>query len=125
MLPQLQNAEQKLSKIYRQLDKENQRSLLDFAEFLQAKTQAKVAAQGIQEPQLEPRPEKESVIAAIKRLSNGYPMLDRTDLFDKTSELMMQHTLQGRDAAKVIDDLEAYFAEHYQIYLSKMTDDKA
>lgn len=122
MLPQIKNAEQTLSKLYRKLDADSQRSLLDFAEFLAERSQEKIAARGIRKPELEPRPAKESVIAAIKRLSAGYPMLERSHLFDRTSELMMQHTLQGRAAAEVIDDLEAYFAKNYQDYLSQMAD---
>lgn len=120
MLTQTKNAEQKLGQIYRQLDTEAKRSLLDFAEFLAQRVQADSLKQGVQTPSPAPRPAQESVIAAIKRLSRSYAMLERSCLFDKTSELMMQHTLQGRAASDVIDDLEAYFAKNYQDYLAKM-----
>jgi hypothetical protein len=46
-------------------------------------------------------------------------MLESERLLDETSSLMMAHTLQGRDAKLVIDELEALFARHYQSYLDE------
>jgi hypothetical protein len=56
----------------------------------------------------------ETVVAAIRRLSASYPMLDRRRLLNTTSSLMAQHILQGRAAAEVIDQLEQAFLEHYR-----------
>jgi len=123
MLPQTKNAEQKLGQIYRQLDTDAKRSLFDFAEFLAQKLHTANKEQGVQTPKLETRPEKENVIAAIKRLSRSYSMLERSSLFDRTSELMMQHTLQGRAAVDVIDELESYFLKNYQDYVAKLNKD--
>jgi len=66
------------------------------------------------EPDPAPRPAGESLIAAIKRLRAGYPMLNTEALLNDVSALMAQHTLQGRPADEVIDDLEALFDTHYR-----------
>jgi hypothetical protein len=50
-------------------------------------------------------------------------MLERDQLLDQTSSLMMSHVLQGRDAASVIDELEVVFSEHYQRYLQRHNDE--
>lgn len=63
-----------------------------------------------------PRPEKESVVKAIKRLRATYPMLDQNKLFNETSGHMTDHVMHGKSAAEVIDELEAMFARHYQRY---------
>ena len=93
--------------------------MLAFAEFLAARSEAvKEASDGdsVKQPDLVPRPENESVVAAIKRLSASYTMLDRGDMLDETSSLMTSHVIQGRPAKEVIDDLEKMFAEHYRRY---------
>ncbi len=68
----------------------------------------------IEEPQVEPAPEGESVIAAIKRLSKSYSMLNKGDMLHETSDLMSAHVLKGRPAEEVIDELEIMFLRHYQ-----------
>ena len=65
------------------------------------------------EPESIPRPAEEKVVAAIKRLSRTYPMLDKNAMLGATSDLMMQHVLQGRDAKEVIDELEQVFRDEY------------
>jgi hypothetical protein len=111
----------RLAEIFDKLGEEERRSLLDFAEFLlqrssQTGAEADEAAQPL-EPAEHPRPESETVVAAIKRLTATYHMLDRQALFSKTSELMSAHILQGRDAADVIDELETVFSDYYRKYL--------
>ena len=59
------------------------------------------------------------MVKAIKRLSTTYFMLERTQMLDETSSLMMSHVLQGRDAESVIDELEVLFEKHYQQYLNR------
>ncbi len=90
-------------------------SLLEFAEFLAEKYPAQAADDLPYQPL--PRPEDESVIAAIKRLSKSYPMLDKTTLFDQTSAAMSAHILQDVSKQDSIDKLEAVFAEKYQAFL--------
>ena len=63
-----------------------------------------------------PRPEAESVVAAIRRLSASYFMLERRDMLNETAALMSAHVLQGRPAPKVVEELEALFEARYQQY---------
>lgn len=98
----------------RSLGDEDRRTLLAFAEFLAGRTQPAAAPAPSPEPLVLPRPAQESVIAAIRRLTRTYPMIERGPMLDETSLLMSSHVLQGRDAALVIDDLEALFLRHYQ-----------
>ena len=51
-----------------------------------------------------------------------YPMLDRERMLSETSGLMAAHTLQGRAAKEVIDDLEAMFERHYREFTSASDD---
>lgn len=60
------------------------------------------------------RPEDERVVAAVKRLSKTYFMLDKKRMLSATSDLVTQHVLQGREAADVIDELEALFEDQYR-----------
>ena len=90
--------------------------LLSFAEYLATRggSPGKVKAE---KPNIIPRPQKESVVAALKRLSASYPMLDDPGILNEGSTLMSQHVMQGRDAIAVIDDLEIMFERHYQNYV--------
>jgi hypothetical protein len=103
---------QRLQRLFRQLPPEQQQTLLAFAEFLQSRIASKPPPPT--EPVLKPRPPDESVVAAIKRLSQSYPMLDKAAMLDETSSLMSTHLLQGRDRIEVIDELEAVFLRHYE-----------
>ena len=108
--------QRQLIKLFSKLDKTRQQQLLDFAEFLVSKSSesSETAEQAETAPVLLPRPEKESVIAAIKRLSKSYSMLNKDDMLHETSDLMSSHVLKGRPAEEVIDDLEILFVTHYE-----------
>ena len=71
-----------------------------------------------QEPQVIPRPENESVVAAIKRLTATYPMLDKPQLLNETSALMTKHVMQGVGVVEVIDELEDLFLRFYNELIS-------
>ncbi len=106
--------ERQLLKLFQALNPPEREMLLAFAGFL---IQRMTPEQTVpEEPESLPRPTTETVIAAIKRLSRTYPMLDHSRLLNETSTLMSAHVLQGRDATQVIDELEAVFARHYQDY---------
>lgn len=118
--------ERHLTRLYRGLDDESRVTLLRFAEFLSATGNDRGAGaltQGpaLAEPDLIARPLVESVVGAIKRLSQSYPMLDRRRMLDETSILMAAHVLNGRPARDVIDELEALFARHYGVYRDSFT----
>ncbi|NKN31770.1 hypothetical protein [Marichromatium bheemlicum] len=106
----------RLLRLFRALPVAERETLLAFAEFLAERAGGAAATRPaiVPEPAPEPRPEGERVVAAIKRLARGYPMLDRAAMLEETSALMSAHVLQGRPAAEVIDALEALFERHYQ-----------
>lgn len=110
--------ERQLVKLFRSLEPEDRSTLLAFAEFLalRALDNAQELPTRLLEPDPIPRPEKESVVGAIKRLSTTYYMLDRSAMLNDTSSLMGAHVLQGRPAGVVIDELEALFSRCYEKY---------
>ncbi len=111
----MNNTERKCLDILADLDNTSQQSVLSFAEFLWAKAKEEGHFVVVQsEPLNIPRPEEERVVAAIKRLSETYPMIKKNTLLDETSTLMSAHILQGRAATDIIDDLEVLFAKHYK-----------
>lgn len=116
------NAEEKtLIELFRRLDAPQRKTLSAFAEFLaQSKVAPDIPIAAIEAPQPIERPESESVVRAIKRLSATYPMLDRKQLLHQTSDLVTQHVMQGRKAAEVIDEIERIFAEQYEKYKNRL-----
>lgn len=123
MSPRMTNnnsPEQRLRKLFRELAENDQKTLLDFAEFLAGRGAAE-EEESLPEPRQIPRPESESVVKAIRRLSEAYFMLDKDHMINETSALMAQHIMQGREAAEVIDDLEQVFARHYQNKLEQQS----
>lgn len=112
--------ERKLRKLFAALAPADRDTLLAFAEFLAAREAPTDAgslggAAAAPGPLDIPRPEEESVVGAIKRLSATYPMLDKDKVLHETAGLMAQHVMQGRDSAEVIDELEAVFERHYRL----------
>jgi hypothetical protein len=109
--------ERALSKIYKELDSNHRQTLLSFANFLvqQQKEQSATSQENIVDlkPLNIPRPKKESVIKAIRRLSANYPMIDTDTMFDAISKLMTSHIMEGRSAEEVINDLQALFENQY------------
>ncbi len=103
---------------FRTLPMAERDSLLAFAEFLTARVNGGQDGKPLEivEPVPLEAPENESVIAAIKRLSSTYPMLERAILLNETSALMTAHVMQGRGAGEVIAELEALFSAQYAIY---------
>lgn len=103
--------ENRLLEILGGLPPEQAAQLLEYAEFL---FQRHAVPPEISERRVIPRPTEESVVRAIQRLRETYPMLDPTKLLNETSVLMSQHVMQGRDAVAVIDELEILFRRHYE-----------
>jgi len=126
-IKQVLPAEQReLLALYSTLNEPDQRSLISFGRFLASQQQAELPTPTVEPISSEPldisRPESESVIKAIRRLTETYPMLEKKNLIDSTSILMSAHVLQGRSADQVIDELELLFEEHYSIYVSGTRD---
>ncbi|HHH43795.1 MAG TPA: Crp/Fnr family transcriptional regulator [Gammaproteobacteria bacterium] len=115
--------QEKLLGLIGQLSAADRDTLASFAEFLLSRSgtgmapasAAVPAAREIPEPEAIPRPQDERVVAAVKRLSKSYFMLDKSKMLGATSDLVTQHIMQGRDAAEIIDELEQVFAEQYRL----------
>lgn len=112
-------AERRLIRSFRALGAAEQELLLAFAEFLGQRAHPAIRPVEPREPVPLPRPPNETVVAAIRRLSKTYEMLDPGLMLNETSALMSAHLLQGRPAVEVIDQLEALFARYYRDYRSK------
>ncbi len=110
----MNKTEKKIINVLAELGNAEQNNVLAFAEFLLSKAQREEQPLIIAEPQAIPRPENERVVAAIKRLSETYPMLKKNSMLDETAALMSAHILQGRDAVSVIDELQELFARRYE-----------
>ena len=119
--PTMASLELQLVDLFQKLPAAEQASLIAYAEFLLSRAGA-VSARApapppepvvIPEPEPIPRPTRESVVRAVKRLAQTYPMLDKSKMLNDTSTLVMQHVIQGRDAIEVIDELEIVFERYY------------
>ena len=102
--------DRRLLDLFGRLAPGQQDKLIAFAEFLTART----PGAGNGKPAVVPRPARETVTMAVRRLVHSYPMLDRRQLMAEASQFMAQHALERRPAAEVIDELEKVFAKHYQ-----------
>jgi len=97
--------------LYESMDDERKRSLCDFADFLYAK--ADPVSKEIPAPDDVPRPQKETVVGAVKRLKLKYHMIDSMSVFSAASDLMTEHMVKGRDVVEVIDEMEVLFEGAY------------
>ena len=104
---QLSAEQRQLLRWFDSLGEPDRASLLAFAEFLATREEPGDSSK-LCLPSLRrfPGPTQESVVAAIKRLSSSYSMLDTQAMLNDTASLMSAHILQGRPAIQVIDDLE-------------------
>jgi hypothetical protein len=113
------SAEQQLTAFFQQLTADDQLTLLRFAEFLAGRSSPGIVAVSrepvvVPEPEVIERPSGESVVAALKRLSKTYPMLDKTEMLSATSDLVAANIMQGTDAVEVVDQLEDIFLGLYE-----------
>jgi len=101
-----------LAEIFDYLPEKDQQTLFEFAEFLKSRAPEPKAA--IKEPLGIPRPDEESVVSAIKRLKQNYPMLQQKELLHEVSSHMMAHMMQGKAAIDVINELEDLFESRFK-----------
>jgi hypothetical protein len=114
--PPVEKRRQLLLRAFDSLDDATQEQLVDFAEFLSARHGSSADAQPPAERREIPRPAEETVIAAVRRLSETYHMLDKAPMLHQTSSLVSAHIMQGRPATEVIDELEQLFESRYRDY---------
>ena len=106
----------KLQSLAQKLSVDEQKTLLEYAEFMVSRSShIEEAISGT--PLDIQRPDAESVVAAMQRLSKTYPMLDMEKLLHEASGLMSQHIMQGRAGLEVIDELQEMFERYYQSHL--------
>lgn len=112
----MKKSEKALIESYRRLPREQQQALVDYVEWLTTRyaTVSEEPATTPDKPLDIPRPEEESVVKAIRRLSNTYPMLDTSEMLTKTSSFMTRHVMEGQDGGAIIDEMEDYFRECYE-----------
>ena len=91
-------------------------SLLDFARYLRDRRPAAPAPEIVDIP----RPEHGSVINAIRRLTQTYPMLNRATLFNEASGLMARHMMHVETSEDTIDQLEALFKSRYATWQAEV-----
>ena len=103
---------QDLIDLYEAMDDERKRSLSDYTDVLYA--QADPINKVIPSPDDIPRPEKETVVGAVKRLKIKYHMIGSMTVFSRASELMTDHMVKGRDVIEVIDEMEILFEDAYK-----------
>jgi len=115
----MKNINRELKALMSRLDGEHQQAVVDYATFLVQQYNIQTPVEAGLEPEAIARPERETVIAAIKRLKKTYFMLDSDELLDGTSSLMGQHILRGREASAVINELQSMFQEKYEKYLEQ------
>ena len=111
----MKKSEKKLLEAWRKLSESDQQAVLSFSEFLLERNGAVEEEQVASEPLDIPRPADESVMAAIKRLSKTYPMINKDHMLNETSSLVAQHVIHGKNAVEVIDELEIVFQRHYEL----------
>lgn len=113
--------EKRLLRLYRALSGRGRTSLLDYADFLAARDGGPEPV--VSELPLDiPRPAEESVIKAIKRLRDTYPMLERDKILNETSALLTKHVVHKHPANEVIDELEALFRRYYDGHVQARQD---
>lgn len=111
------NHEKQLLNYFTGLDDGRKQALLEYAEFLYQRSEKII--EPLAEPQIIPRPQEESVVGAIKRLSISYAMLDKQYMLHEISGLMAQNMLHGRPVKEVIDEVEDVFLAQYQALKNK------
>ena len=117
-----QQQQEKILDIFEKLSPTDRDAAASFAEFLLSRSGTRVTTSApppaarteVPEPEPLPRPAEERVVAAVKRLSKTYFMLDKSKMLGATSDLVTQHIMQGREASDVIDELEQVFTDQYQ-----------
>lgn len=109
----MKKSEKQLLEVWRKLSENDQQALQHFAEFLLQRNGS--VEEIVSEPLNIDRPSEESVMAAIKRLSETYPMINKDNMLNETSSLVAQHIMHGKDAVAVIDELEIVFLRHYEL----------
>ncbi|KPV41109.1 hypothetical protein AN478_04165 [Thiohalorhabdus denitrificans] len=123
--------EKRILEALERLPAEQQKQLVDYAEFLVGRAggepgagEADAAAPGEPEsPRSVEKDPEEGPVQAIKRLRHTYPMLERSKLLDETTSIMAKRYLQDKPESEVIEELEEVFERHYRGYLRQFEEE--
>lgn len=117
-----QGSEGRLLRIHQALSHQQQRNLLDYADFLFQRS-GRSLSEGelllpdgvLAVPEFEDSPDSETVTGALTRLSRVYHMLDIEALQAQASLAILDGSaMRDKTARQLIDELERFFAERYQ-----------
>ncbi|MBF0096359.1 MAG: Crp/Fnr family transcriptional regulator [Magnetococcales bacterium] len=102
---------------WQKLTEEDQRTVRLFAEFLLQQNGADTTTSKINlEPVPIAKPAEESAVLAMKRLKKSYPMIEADfSLLESASQLLLKR-IMGTPDAEVVAELEALFANRYQVW---------
>lgn len=117
-----QGNEGRLLRIHQALSHQQQRNLLDYADFLFQRSGGSLSEgelllpDGVLAvPEFEDSPDSETVTGALTRLSRVYHMLDIEALQAQASLAILDGSaMRDKTARQLIDELERFFAERYQ-----------
>ena len=112
----MKKSEKQLLDVFRKLADVDQQAVQNFSEFLLERNGTAKDENFPAEPLDIERPDEESVMAAIKRLTSTYPMVNKDNMLNETSSLVAQHVIHGKQAVEVIDELEIVFRRHYELH---------
>ncbi len=115
----MKNISRELKALMPRLGDEHQQAVADYASFLVQQYNNQTPVEASLEPEAIVIPGRKTVIAAIKRLKKTYYMLDSDEQLDRTSSLMGQHILRGRESSAVTNELQSMFQGKYEKYLEQ------
>ncbi|MBF0427612.1 MAG: hypothetical protein HQL94_01705 [Magnetococcales bacterium] len=109
--------------LWRELQPQEQKSVLQFAQFL-ASRQEKEGCEPLpptipDTPLPIPRPEVESAVAGLKRLKKSYPMIEADEQVLGEASRILMGKVMGASDAEVITQLETFFADRYQAWKAR------
>lgn len=105
--------EKQLLRIYQNLADADQQTLLKFATFLNDSKKTELTID-FDDRVLSQTHKDETVVGALKRLSNDYPMLGQPEILDQAAGLMSDHVLRGKLREDTISELDMLFDRCYQ-----------
>jgi hypothetical protein len=117
--------EKRILAAFERLNEDQQRQVVDYAEFLgnrpggEAEAPAPGSPAEPESPQPVEKDPEEGPVQAIKRLRATYPMLDPSKLLDETTTIMSRRYLQDKPEGEVIEEIEETFERHYRHYLAQ------
>lgn len=97
------------------LDEDALEHLLSYARFLAGRGDGgRRELPSTDSPVIDPGPDGETVVAAVRRLRRVYSMLDPRLLLGEVGDIMTRHATEGTNTVEAIAHLEEVFLTHYR-----------